>query len=800
MPHEALGKIALKRGDFQEAINVFRRALDEKKSPEKWIGLALAYQGLGDYLTARWACYKGLALDPQNTEAQLFAKGIEKKLATARRSYPPRHQVRFRVLQDVFERRVLNVWKPIFVKGINLGLAVPGYFPGEYPIGKHTYRLWFEQMVAAGFNTVRVYTIQSPSFYEALYEYNEKKDALSLLQGIWIEPPADSNFSHESYLRYMQRQIIEAIDITFGNALLPERPGYPNGSYKCDVSQHVMGFILGREWEGCPVGEYNRLMGSKALQYDGQFLSIAQGTPFEVWITQRLDFILKYEKDRYGVTHPVSTVCWPTLDPLVHPSESKYEESLVWQGLNVNKANCNENEDVESLDTAKIIPKGGNGFFATYHAYPYYPDFMNNDYLDQEKPYDTYLRLLKAHHGRQAVLIAEYGVPSSREVSHWHRLGWHHGGHNEVQQGKINGEMIKAIHKTGMAGGALFSWFDEWFKRNWLFSNYELPAERNPLWFNLQDAEQCYGLLAAYPNYPSKKVHLKGDRAEWADATVLYSNEGALEHRFSDGADASRRLHSLSVQHDEGFLYLALTTGDTLDFNKGHYVIGIDTCDPTVGEFLLPFNLGISSPVGLKFLIQLTGIKTSRILVCMPYDKYLNDPKKELWPRPSREGAWVHMQNKTNDRRISKDREHFYPAKVFSMSALRHGSLDLRHKQNDSLADFYLSDKMIELRIPWGLIMVTDPSSKTVYWKQGDQTTRQTDGIRFVAYSYKPEANGLSAKKTGKAHNATDMLPRVMLPQVIRTYDWKGWNVPLYHLYEKKSLAIYRQYLTEISS
>ena len=617
MPHEMPGQTALKRGDFQEAVNIYRRAIDEKKSPDKWIGLALAYEGLGDYLTARWACYNGLALDPQNTEAQLFAKGIEKKLAAAKQSYSPQHQANFRTIRDVFEYRIRNVWKPIFVKGINLGLAVPGYFPGEYPIGKHTYRLWFEQMVAAGFNAVRVYTIQSPSFYEALYEYNEKKDVLFLLQGIWIEPPDDGNFSKGSYLSYVHKQITEAINTLFGSAMLPERPGYPHGSYKCDVSQYTMGFIFGREWEGCPIGAYNRLNGSLPGQHEGQFLSIAQGTPFEVWIVQMLDFLLKYEKERYGVTHPVSTVCWPTIDPLIHPSESQYEDGLLWQGLTVKKANCNENEDVESLDTAKITTKAGNGFFATYHAYPYYPDFMNNDYLDQEKPYDAYLRLLKAHHGSQAVLIAEYGVPSSREVCHWHRLGWHHGGHNEVQQGKINGEMIKAIHKTGMAGGALFSWFDEWFKRNWLFSNYELPADRNQLWFNLQDAEQCYGLIAAYPNYPSKKINLKGARSEWRDATVLYQNEGASEHRFSDGADASRRLGSLSAQHDEGFLYLALATGDTIDFNKGHYVIGIDTCDPAAGEFLLPFNLGISSPVGLKFLIHLTGTKTSRILTCM---------------------------------------------------------------------------------------------------------------------------------------------------------------------------------------
>ena len=372
---------------------------------------------------------------------------------------------------------------------------------------------------------------------------------------------------------------------------------------------------------------------------------------------------------------------------MVHPSESLYEDDLGRQGIRVKPAACNENEDIESVDTAKITVKKGNGFFATYHAYPYYPDFMNNDYLDQEKPYNAYLSLLKTHHGTQPVLIAEYGVPGSREVAHWQRLGWHQGGHDETEQGRINGEMIKAIHQTGMAGGVLFSWFDEWFKRNWLFMNYELPAERNAFWFNLQDAEQCYGLVAAYPNYPGKKVTLSGNHAEWKDGTVYHKNDGPA-YRFSDGADPARRLRSLAVQHDEGFLYLALTTGDAINFSKGHYVIGIDTCDPRAGEFLLPFNLGITSPIGLKFLIHLTGFQTSRILVCANYDKYLNDPYKDVWPQPSREGRWVLMNNRTNQRRTSKNGDHFYPAKVFSMSTLRHGSLNPNDPQYNSLGRF----------------------------------------------------------------------------------------------------------------
>ncbi len=796
MQHEALGNLALNKGDFQEAVNIFRRAIDETKSVDAWTGLALAYLGLEELATARWAGYKALGLDPKHPRASSVVKKIEEHLAAARANYPVKRHANFRTRANIFERRLQKTWQPFFVKGINLGLAVPGYYPGEYPIGKKQYRRWFEQMAAAGFNTIRIYTLQSPSFYEALAAFNESGRSLYLIQGIWIEPPEDNNFSGGRFLHYVRGQISDAVNIIFGDAVLPEKAGHPHGSYKYDVSHLTLGFLFGSEWESCTVGAYNELKKQARTSSSGTFLSISGATPFELWIYTMLEELLIYEDKKYGITHPVSTVNWPPLDPLVHPSESAYEPD--GQRHTAKRPDCFISEDVESLDTAKIAVKKGNGFFASYHVYPYHPDFMSNDFLDREKPYSAYLGLLKSHHGKQPVLIAEFGVPGSRDIAHWHSRGWHHGGHDESEQGRINGEMIKAIHETGMAGGILFSWFDEWFKHVWLFSQYELPADRNVLWLNFQDAEQAYGLIAAYPHYPGKKVSLAGDRSEWRDATVLYNNSGAPAVRFPDGANGARGLQSLAVQHDEGFLYLALTTFEAVNFAQGHYIIGIDTCDPNTGEFLLPFNLGIISPVGLKFLIHLTGPQTSRILVCANYDRHLNDPRKDIWPQPSRDGGWVLMDNLVNRRRMSKDKKKFYPARIFSMSALRHGSLNPKDPEYNSLADFHVAGNLIELRIPWGLLMVTDPSSRTVYWKQGGKLTCQTEGFRFLAFSLKPEGRGFMAAATGKSHNATDILPRVMERHVIRTYAWKEWNVPLYHFYEKRSLTIYKNYLAEL--
>ena len=61
------------------------------------------------------------------------------------------------------------------------------------------------------------------------------------------------------------------------------------------------------------------------------------------------------------------------------------------------------------------------GWFASYHAYPYYPDFMLYDpgydrarSREGRSNYFGYLKELKRHHAGMPLVISEYGVPSSR--------------------------------------------------------------------------------------------------------------------------------------------------------------------------------------------------------------------------------------------------------------------------------------------------------------------------------------------------------------------------------------------------
>ena len=37
-------------------------------------------------------------------------------------------------------------WQGSFLAGVNIGLGIPGFFPGEYAIGQSTYFTWFTQI------------------------------------------------------------------------------------------------------------------------------------------------------------------------------------------------------------------------------------------------------------------------------------------------------------------------------------------------------------------------------------------------------------------------------------------------------------------------------------------------------------------------------------------------------------------------------------------------------------------------------------------------------------------------------
>jgi len=484
-PEEALllaGFAQYRLGRLEEALFTFSRLVGTLKGGgEALYGFGLVLRALGDWEGARsaldWALRQGYR------DAEEILKGMPPPPAPtpkARKNPPP------------FRAEKARFWigeKPFQVRGVNLGVALPGRFPAEFPGEEALYRAWLELLSAMGANAIRTYTLLPPAFYRALLGHNRlhKDRPLYLFQGVWTELPEEEGYEdwEGPFLEKFLLEGREVLDALHGNLSRPPRPGHAHGDYTADVSPWVMGLLVGREFEPYSVEAYNRRHPGRT--YRGRFLEASpKASPFEAYLAEVLDRLATYEQEAYGTLRPMGFVNWPTLDPLRWESEASHPEEYVIRRARGEKVEPPRpgplhEEDTVTLDPTHLRPVPGSpvSLFAAYHVYPYYPDFLVNERDLAPNRYRNYLARLKAHHGEMPLLIAEFGLPSSRGIAHFHPEGLHHGGHSESEQAEKVLTLWQDIASLDLAGGMVFALMDEWFKRNWLFMEWEVGRVRN---------------------------------------------------------------------------------------------------------------------------------------------------------------------------------------------------------------------------------------------------------------------------------------------------------------------------------
>lgn len=769
-----LGFVALRSSDVAAAERRFGAALKaDSQNADGWFGLGLVRERQSRRDQAITAFRRALRIAPGYADAkrQLEALGDLGDALPAIRP-PTAAQVPARTNGERFEILQGGVWRPFYVKGVNIGAARPGRFAAEFPVDDSTYTSWLSRIAAAHANAVRLYTIFPPAFYRALRRWNDghPTEPLWLIHGVWAELPPADDYDDGAWKTEFHDEMRRVVDLLHGHALIPARPGHASGRYTVDVSDHVLAFIIGREWEPYSIRQYNAHRAGRT-RYAGRFLAVDAGTPADVWMAEQCDYLLTYEWDTYHAQHPIAYTNWPTLDPLHHPTEPTLEEEAALRdrlGLPPLKGVHEYDNDDQSLDAMLVRTTAADvaGYFASYHTYPYYPDFLDYDSTygtahDSAGPshYLGYLEDLKRHHAGRPVLIAEYGVPSSRGLAHLQPEGMHHGGHDERAMADIDVRLTKDIRQAGLAGGILFAWIDEWFKHNWVVIDLEVPADHTRLWHNAMDAEQHYGLLGQYAG-KAGRPEPGGDPAPWR----------AL-HRL-EGSDTLM----LRVGSDEAYLYLALDAAPPLGPDTVRYAVGLDTFRADRGEFRLPGVPGIG--VGVEFYLDLGDSTNGQLFVARTYNPYLQ-PRAGMDPTGldpfynvlctadarSDAGQFDSMFVTTNRFRVTRTGTRI-PATGVNRGRLRYGRGSV-----SSLADWFIDRtgdrRLVEVRLPWGLLNVTDPSTRTVLTAvraRENVTTAATDGFRFVVAALARPDNHVAA----------------FIP-ASTTYVWPTWEEPQWH-------------------
>ena len=752
----------------------------------------------------------------------LLILGAVASTSVARAKDPARY---VRARGDRFEVVESGVAHPIFFRGINLGAAPPGHFPGEFAISKADYRRWLAFARALHANAIRVYALHPPEFYQALKEDNDAhpRKPIWLFQEVWTELPGSSDFWDTVFTKDFESEIRTAVDAIHGNAVVAPRPGHASGRYAADVSPYLAGWLLGREWEPYAVRVTQQKHPTESA-FRGAFFSVDEGTAMECWLGRALDRAASYEAERYGLARAVSFVSWPTLDVMRHPTETERGGQAA-----------EHDEDAFSVDPARIRPLRGAspltrtlGYFANFHVYPYYPDFMNLDpgysrYRDKHGScnYAGYLADLKAHTRGLPILVGEFGVPSSRGVAHLQPQGINHGGMSEEEQGKHDVRLFEDIQETGCAGGLLFALYDEWFKVNWLVARGEEPRDRDPLWHNLLDPEENYGLIGFDPP-PS--VRVDGRTGDWAGiAPYATAGDGAL-------------LRALYVTSDQNRLYLRFDL--TPDAAGGPEAppppptigVAIDVLDPARGDRRLPRPLRATWSRGAEFVLLIEpgdprGGRKRAPRAELFVDRAMNysgwscvlvggrvvPHDAPFAPVANDDGRYVPLLIETNRERVARDGT-LYPALRLDWGRLAFGREPARAAAWPGAAPSYAYDphaewtvdasgRTVEVAIPWGLLNVGDPSSRSVLDDRAGtraiEVTR-TSGIGFLAWATRrpgfradslgPVSPGFTARI--RASDVQFLGPegttQITVTQEVRitsppstSYVWNGWDVPI---------------------
>ena len=647
--------------------------------------------------------------------------------------------------EDTIFMKQNGEYTPYEIRGVDMGVGIPGEWTTDFAIDEEKYLRWFSQIQELGANTIRVYTILHDDFYNAFFKYNTEREKMGreplyLLHGVWVNDyilNSHRDAYDDEFFKTLKDDCRTLVDVLHGKISLSLSYGNKgSGSYRKDVSQWVIGYIIGVEWETSIVTYTNQNSYDKT-GYKGKYLyTTADATPFEAMLCEAGDKMIEYESKRYKQQRLMSFENGGITDPFIYP---------------ITVTTYRNKTDVLNVEHIKTSDSFISGYFASYHVYPYFPDFLqtmletknykekflikkldisyynnliyrlsllnapkiedyllNEDYYDSQGRRNTYLAYLKAlnRFHNIPVVISEYGVTTGRGMAQRDKnTNRNQGNMTEQEQGQALIDCYKDIKDAGCAGSCVFSWQDEWFKRTWN-TMYAVDLDNTPYWSDYQTNDQFFGLLSFDPGEEKSVCYVDGDISEWTEKDKV-TKSGEMD---------------LSMKYDEKFLYF-LVHKNNFDPENDTLYLPIDT-NPKIGSTYCE-NYDVSFERASDFLMVINGRENSRIEVQERYealmstyaneyyaiDPYIDPPKKD-----SPVFKKIYMPLRVKDILPNYDTvENVTKGEKFETGNLRYGNANPDAEDFDSLSDFIFSGDYVEIRIPWQLLNFSNPSEMMIH-------------------------------------------------------------------------------------
>ncbi|NLV88166.1 MAG: hypothetical protein GX021_02180 [Tissierellia bacterium] len=591
-----------------------------------------------------------------------------------------------------------NKWEDLLIKGVQVNSFTPGYARNKSSVDKSDVMTWLEQISGMNANVITIPSIQPPSFYNAIYDYNLNAERpLYIIHEIPIDEKAllkhFDAYNKEIYSS-LKKDIARTIDVVHGNRVIFDNSRHHAGLYLKDISAYVLGYIIGTNTNAEFVTLTN-LRHPHITSYDGKFFSVNGGKPFEVFIAELLDFAAEYEIDKYEQFSLLSYICTMETDPIEHKNESNSTKNA-------------------NIDLENIIDKSKSKIFASYAVHPNTYDFF--DFGERkELAFYNYLIDINTHHSIP-VIVSDIGIPSSRGMSKVDiDEGFNRGNVTEIQQGEQIVQLLDYIYKSGCIGGVIYSWQDDWSKTTAfnLMEDYS-DQSSSTYWYDAQASDESFGLMAFRPKGKEYGISIDGDFTDW------------------DYFSSISKHHHIKVTSDTSYLYLYFKK-EGLSLTHDKIYIGLDIT-PLSGS--KNWEDKVDFPMPVDFILEFQGYNEARIVVHERYNLfnylykyYSNIIEKQVRPPDpnSKIFSAIYLLN----------RKHFYFRETntvehpvyYETGRLVYGNSDQNSRDYNSLADFNKEGDAIEIRIPWMLINVKNLLKKQA---QGDFYSKGLDSYVYI--------------------------------------------------------------------
>ena len=299
---------------------------------------------------------------------------------------------------------------------------------------------------------------------------------------------------------------------------------------------------------------------------------------------------------------------------------------------------------------------------------------------------------------------------------------------SEGEQGSAIVDALRAAKDNRLLGAVVYDLNDNWSEVSSDMAKFTASPASAYLWHNTCDSAQMTGVVAMDSVAP--------------DTPGLVLSDDDL-------------VQAVSMNSDEGYMYITLQLFEEIDYKENAMFIGIDTYQRNDGEYYYAKDFTPNSLSGMEYTIRFEN----------------------------KQDATLYVSSSYNRARGSAVTRESYSGDYDKVADLVYGGFTSGDTQ------FYQTGSTINIRLPWTWLNVADPSKKLVI---SDPTLDQPQA-KTVTTNGALVSVMIGERKEGDLMYA---FPVDKHDPGYKVFAWSKWDTVNYSMRNKESFSILKQYFS----